>query len=233
MLNFNNEQQNCHSIRYNNLMIKLFLKILIGATFLIVFLIPGYTYFIVNKGDTSLIFNSSIDASSRLYILFRLFGLYGFALIWGQLVLGPFMNPLRRLFGPGVFRAHRAEGVFALIFATLHPLIFYTAYTLSANHRQIWFGLSDYFGTSNLLLFGYLGPLSWTLLVCTVLTAIFNKYIKAWRTIHLLNYLVFIFAFFHSYKIGTEVFLQPLNTLYLFYGLTFIAAVLYRASALS
>lgn len=103
---------------------KILLKFLVVATILIVFLIPGFIFFIVNKSETSLIFSSTLDFPSKLYIIFRLFGLYGLTLIWGQIVLGPFMIPLRRLFGPGVLRFHKIEGVFALIFATFTPCFF-------------------------------------------------------------------------------------------------------------
>lgn len=205
----------------------LLLKILIPTIFFIVFLIPGYTYFIVNSDETSLLFSSNLDSTSKAYILFRLFGLYAFTLIWSQTILGPFMNPLRRLYGAVVLKIHRVEGVFAFTFAILHPLLFYTAYLSSPNNRGVLFALEDYLG-KNLLIYGMLGQLALFLMACTVISALLARYIRVWRTIHFLNYLIFILVFVHSFKIGSDVRTELLQSLYLFFAITFLLAFSYR-----
>lgn len=205
------------------------LKIILSSIFLIVFLIPGYTYFFVS-GDTLKVLSGDYDLSTKLYTLFRLFGLYAFTFIWGQIVLGPFRNPLTRIFGPIVLKLHITGGIFALVFATLHPILLGLAYYLSTKDWIIWNALFNYL-PDNLLMFGLFGVIAWILMVCTVVTALLRAnpwFINKWRYIHFLNYLIFILVFTHSFKIGSDVRLEPLNTLYGFYGLTFIVSVLYR-----
>lgn len=206
-------------------------KFLLATTFLIVFLIPGYTYFIVNPDTTLILFDPNTDPSSKLYTAFRFFGLYAMALLWGQIVLGPFLRPLSKIFSPAkVIAWHAFEGIFAITFATLHPLLFYTAYLLTPTHGFVLDGLHNYLGDS-MYIWGLMGVTAWVLMIVTVITALLRTkpwMYKHWQKIHLLNYLVFALAFFHSFKIGTEVALDPLKTLYLFYGLTFALAVGYR-----
>lgn len=195
------------------------LKIILGSVFLIVFLIPGYTFFVVNHG--------TLD---NLYSVFRLLGLYGFTLIWGQLILGPFMPLLRRLFGSLALTLHIIEGIFAIVFATLHPLLLGLAYYVATKDLIIWNSFANYLPASNQI-YGYLGLIAWILLVCTVITALLRKrpwFINKWRYIHFLNYIVFVLVFLHSYNIGSDVRSEPLNTLYGVYGITFALSVLYR-----
>lgn len=207
------------------------LKFLIPFIFAVVFIIPGYTFFVINKDSTSVLFSSNPSSSEFLYTLFRLFGLYGFTFVWGQIVLGPFMLPLRGLFGSGILKVHRIEGIFALTFSILHPLIFYLAFLNTPKHGAIYTALYDYFGGSSLTIYGYLGPIALNLMIVTVVTALLantNWFINKWRYFHFLNYVIFILVFIHSFKIGTEVALNPLKTLYLFFAITFLAAVGYR-----
>lgn len=204
------------------------LKVIIGAIFLIVFLIPGYTFFFVNQEPLQVL-NSNASLSTKLYVLFRLFGLYGFTFIWSQIVLGPFRNPLTRIFGPIVLKLHITGGIFALTFATLHPLLFYLAYYLATKNAPAM-ALLDYLGEDRLI-FGLMGMTAWILMITTVATAILRNnpwFVNKWRYIHFLNYLIFILVFIHSFNIGSDVRLEPLNTLYGFFGLTFILAVVYR-----
>lgn len=198
---------------------KSILKIIIGSLFLITFLIPGYTFLVVNQG--------TLD---NLYSLFRFFGLYGFFFIWGQIVIGPFMPLLRRLFGPLALSMHITEGIFAIVFTTLHPLLLGIAYYVATKDIIVWNAFANYLPASNQI-YGYLGVIAWVLLVCTVSTALLRTkpwFINKWRYIHFLNYIVFVLIFLHSYNIGSDVRSEPLNTLYGVYGITFVLSVLYR-----
>jgi DMSO/TMAO reductase YedYZ heme-binding membrane subunit len=211
--------------------VKTLYKFLLATTFLIVFLIPGYTYFIVNPDTLLILSDPNTDSSAKLYTAFRFFGLYGMALLWGQIVLGPFLRPLSKIFSPAkVIAWHATEGIFAILFATLHPLLFYTAYSLSPNAGPIPEALISYLGPT-MFIWGFLGNIAWVLMVITVITALLRTkpfMYKHWQKVHLLNYLVFSLAFFHSFKIGTDVQLNPLSSLYIFYGITFLSAVGYR-----
>lgn len=207
-----------------------FLKLFLPLIFLIVFLIPGYTFFVINQNSTQVLFQDSVDLSVRLLTLFRLFGLYAFTLVWGQIILGPFLRPLMGLYGARILQLHQIEGLLALILATLHPLLFYLGYLFSSPAIPPIQALQNYLGP-DLLFFGYLGVSAYLLLLATVLSASLRNhpfFIKKWPYIHLLNYAVFVLVFVHSFKIGTEVRLDPLRILYLFYGITFVAAVIYK-----
>lgn len=206
------------------------LKIFLLLIFVIVFIIPGYTFFLVNPEPVQTLFSTSGFSSARIYILFRFFGLYAFTLIWAQLVIGPFMSPLARIFGAQIIRWHRIQGVFALVFATIHPLLFYTAFLLGSSSASLFSALPNYLG-EGLLIYGLMGIIAWTLMVTTVITALLRNrpwMVKYWHYIHLLNYLVFILVFVHSYNIGSDVRLQPLQTLYTFFAITFTASLVYR-----
>lgn len=209
-------------------MLKVFLKYSIPFIFLIAFLIPGYTYFIVNKTSTVDVLSTSSSFSVDLGVVFRLLGLYAITFVWLQIISGAFLIPLIGLYGPAIFKLHRLEGIFALVFATFHPILFYSYSTLIFGFNALPFAIADYLGNPKIIIFGYFGPVVWTLLISTVLTALLMRHIKIWRKIHLLNYVVFLLAITHSFMIGTEVKLQPLRGLYLFFFLTFLLSFFYR-----
>jgi DMSO/TMAO reductase YedYZ heme-binding membrane subunit len=208
------------------------LKYLIPFILFIVFLIPGYAFFSTNSEALSTLAKPQGDGIDKLGLLFRLCGLYAMTLVWAQISIGPFTKPLSNLYGTrNVVKWHRTEGLFALLFATLHPLFFYLISILSLGPLSVFSALYNYLGDSPLLYYGYLGPLAWTIMVTTVLTAInANKpwLRKRWRIIHLLNYVLFIAAFLHSYNIGSDVQTDLLQKLYIVYGISFIASVIYR-----
>jgi DMSO/TMAO reductase YedYZ heme-binding membrane subunit len=202
------------------------IKYLLPVLFLAALIIPGFTYFVTNRAG-SVLFGPGIPPAIRFYTLFRLFGLYAFTFVWGQLMFGPFMTPLGKLYGRNWFYFHRMEGIFALFLATLHPIIFYTAFYLDTGSTDFVHGISHYTSSPA----GYLGPVAWTLLVTTVLTALCMRkpwLQKRWRWIHLLNYAVFALAFFHSLAVGSDTRSLPLFVLYWIYGATFVAAFGYR-----
>lgn len=203
------------------------LRYAIPVIFVIVLAIPAITYFIVNKaGD--LLFGPGLPAEVRFYTLFRLFGLYAFTFLWGQLMVGPFMQPLGRLYGKNWFYFHRMQGLFALLLAVLHPIILYTAFI-------VWTGSLNWFEAVTTytphVVWVMLGETALALMIITVVTALLmNKpWMRGrWRWIHLLNYAVFALAWFHSYLLGSEVHTFPMSWLYPFFGLTFLISLTYR-----
>lgn len=202
------------------------LKIALPILALIILLIPGYTYLVVNSNISSI-----SDTNSTIFFTFRLIGLYAFTLIWFQLMLGPLMNPLSRLYGSKILKLHRITGTLAFCLAIAHSFLFHLgSFLVSSQSYNFFTSLGDYVGP-DLFWFGWFGPIALTLLVATVSTALlmrkkhFNKY---WRKIHFLNYLVFILVFLHSYKVGGDTQTEPLKTLYLFFMVTFIITFYYR-----
>ncbi|MFA6474947.1 MAG: FAD-dependent oxidoreductase [Patescibacteria group bacterium] len=145
--------------------------------------------------------------------IFPLVGLYAFTLVWAQIVLGAGMWVWRRVF-TWIEPYHRAEGVVALLFALLHPILILYSY-----------GLSSYLDRIPFL---YLGYFQLILLCSTVGTAILMKWKRLkhiWLYIHLANYVVFTSVWIHSWFIGSDVRFSNLKYLWMFYAITALGAV--------
>lgn len=202
--------------------------ILIGIAVL-AFIAPGYTYFVINHDGSSLLFVPQTDFATKLLVIFRLFGLYAFVLVWLQVMLGTLRIPLTHLFGTNMLQVHTTSGIFTLIFALTHPLLFYLGNLLSKPSVLPLEALSNYLGPS--AIYGYFGVVAISLMILTVSAGLLRTrpFIqKYWRLIHYGNYIIFILAFFHSFLIGTDTRTQPLHTFYYFFAATYIGAVIYK-----
>jgi DMSO/TMAO reductase YedYZ heme-binding membrane subunit len=202
-------------------------RVVIPIVFTVILAIPAITYFGIN-GAAEMLFGADVTPEVRFYTLFRLFGLYAFTFVWGQIMVGPFMEPLGRLYGRNWFYFHRAQGIFALLLALLHPLIFYSAYI-------IWTGSYNWFAAVTSYtphpLYVILGETALLFMVATVTTALLQRHPRVapwWHRLHVLNYVVFVLVWVHSYLLGQEAHAAPMSWLYPFFGLTFLAAVVYR-----
>lgn len=205
------------------------LQLPVILVYTVALLIPGYTFFIATPGNLQALFSQS--STNVFFTLFRLFGLYAFVFVWVQVMLGSFMPLFIGIFGSKALKFHISQGIFVLLFAFLHPIIFYLASFLATPEIPFWDALAHYFGVTGLPLYPYLGPVALTLMVITVITAKLRArplLRKHWRIIHFLNYLVFLFSFLHSYNVGSDVHTQPLQGLYIFFGVTFLLGFFYR-----
>lgn len=143
------------------------------------------------------------DSVTLVGNLFRLAGLTAFTLVSFQVLTGPYMKLWERLYGPNFYRFHAYEGIAALTFATIHPILI-VLYLFLAKLSLPTFAASYPFQY-------YFGPAAWVLMVITVSTAaatiLFGsmRFKKTWHWFHLANYLVFLFGFFHSLTIGADV----------------------------
>lgn len=145
----------------------------------------------------------------------RLIGLTAFYLIFVQIITGSFGSYFAKIFGPRFRKFHPTSGVVVLVLVILHPLIFRLIQSLNDNLKVIDIFLPN-FTTSNSTLIS-IGQIAFYLLLLTAFVAIFrrNKLIaRFWFRIHILNFLVFFLLFYHSYKIGTDTALFPLNFLW-------------------
>lgn len=195
--------------------------------FLVVLIIPAWTYFVVNDAAASL-FGPNVEPAMRFFTLFRLLGLYAFTFLWGQLMIGPFMKPLGKIYGKNWFYFHRMQGLFALLLACLHPLILYVGY-ITLTGRYGWLdAINAYTPKFTIAL---LGEIALLLMLLTISSALLMRkpWMKSkWHWIHLLNYVIFVLVWVHSYVLGTEAKVAPMSWLYIFFGLTFIMALVYR-----
>lgn len=209
------------------------LKVIIPSLFLIVFLIPGYVFFKANPDFFALLLSTSPNDPAIYLSIFKLFGLYAFVLLWAQIITGPFTKPLSRIYGPAkVLRWHKTQGIFTFLLSTLHPILFHIGMFFTTNNMFGFFtDLEVYLNSPTFAWTAHFGPFAWMLMILTVATAILRDHpliFKHWRKIHMLNYVIFILAFVHSFNIGSDTQTEPLRSLYLFFGLSFLFSVLYR-----
>ena len=166
------------------------------------------TAFFDARGGTA--FLEGLGLRDSLRILFPLIGLYAFTLIFWQVMVATNLRWLTKLW-PQIINFHRYQGGAALTLAIVHPLTI-----------MIGFGLATYVERSfvpasqeRFLIPAYLGL---TILITTVVTASMAWYgarLAWWRKLHTLNYLAFIFFWQHSWFIGTDTRLYPLNIVWI------------------
>lgn len=195
------------------------LRRLLPISWLILAIIPGYVFFSARGGFA--VFEAS-TARELAGVIFPLFGLYALFSVWSQLVIGSNMRYLRKIF-PNIQRFHQTEGIFVFLFAWTHPLLIGVAFGMQAFfNKQAVFGLM-----ARYIIWGQLALLLLSLSVGAALLRNAPWMKRWWRYIHYLNYAMFWAAFYHSYKIGSDV--RALRGLWLFFGLTALATELLRA----
>lgn len=189
--------------------------------YLIASFLPVYSFFAL-RGGLSAIPTTNLRALS--YFLFPLCGLYAFTLLWLQVLVGSSMAPLTRLF-PTIRKIHKRHGIYALVFACLHPLLL-----------LVGIGFNNYITFSYisrlLLIFVLLGYVQLLILFTVVITALlmYSRLLrgKRWRYIHFLTYAAFVLAWIHSWVLGTDVQATPLRYLWLFAAATVLVSVGWR-----
>jgi glycine/D-amino acid oxidase-like deaminating enzyme/nitrite reductase/ring-hydroxylating ferredoxin subunit len=187
---------------------------------LVIAFLPGYVFFGM-RGGTGFLRN--LDFKTLNTLLFPLVGLYAFLLVWFQFILGSNMRWLRKLF-PGVETWHRTQGVFALLFAVVHPTMLIGGYGLESYLR-------DTFVDPSLVLYVWIGRIQLLLMFVTVGTALLMKlpWLKRrWHLIHYLNYAVFALVWTHSWSLGSDVRPTPLRWLWFFFAATAAASIVAR-----
>jgi DMSO/TMAO reductase YedYZ heme-binding membrane subunit len=170
----------------------------VGAGFAAALALPAVAFFHDRNG---LSFLDGVHGRALLQVFFPLVGLYAFTFVTAQVLIATNLYSLTKLW-PGTIRYHRAQGIFALLFAVLHPLFI-----------LIGFGAATFFSYS-----GYLRPgvsagwivpaiIALAILLLTVSTAVLawsGRRVAWWRNVHRLNYLVFALVWLHSWFIGTD-----------------------------
>lgn len=205
-----------------------FLQIFFLLLFATVLFIPGYTY-LVTSGAGETLMNPEVDTATKLLTLFRFFGLYAFTLTWSQIMMGALRPLLQKLYGSKVIKMHIFLGTFTLLLALSHVILFYLGTYLGTGVLNPITAVASYLGPQ--AIYGYLGIVAIDIMILTVVTALLRKkgFIqKYWKYIHFGNYLVFIFAFLHSFAIGSEAGTPQMRVLYLFFGVTFLFASFYK-----
>ncbi len=182
---------------------------------------------IANAGGWAAFWEST-DLAALTYRLFQLAGLTAFTLVSFQVLTGPYLKLWEKLYGPQFYRFHAFEGIFALLFALLHPSLL----LVSLAYQKI----SLFTFIKAFPIQYYFGPLALTLMLVTVTTAALTilrkvpRFAKTWHWLHLLNYAVFVLAYFHSLTIGSDL-VSPtsqLRPLWNFFLIGLVVGLIYR-----
>ncbi len=178
--------------------------------------LPAYAFFHDRGGASAL---DGLSGRPLLQVLFPLVGLYAFTFVTAQVLITTNLRWLTLLW-PGVIHYHRAQGIFALVFALAHPLFILAG-----------FGVATFLATGFVrpALAGWLIPAytALALLLLTVTTALLawsGRRLTWWRTVHRLNYLVFALVWIHSWFIGTDTHTGLVRTVWLVYLAVVVAS---------
>jgi DMSO/TMAO reductase YedYZ heme-binding membrane subunit len=195
------------------------------AGFVAALALPAVVFFHDRDGTT---FLHGVHGRALLQVFFPLVGLYAFTFVTVQVLIATNLYWLTRLW-PGIIRYHRAQGIFALLFAVLHPLFI-----------LIGFGAAKFFSYSGYVRSG--ASASWiipavialAILLLTVSTALLawsGRRLPWWRNVHRLNYLVFALVWLHSWFIGTDTQTHLVRAVWVVYLALVIASTTSRSVA--
>jgi hypothetical protein len=157
------------------------------------------------------------ENDSLLQILFPMFGLLAFTLLWLHAMSGVFEEWLREQFDFEAFV--RWTSLVILISILLHPLLllilvnFDLKTIFGDGHWAVWLGLAG------LIL----------LLTYDVGKALkrYEFFTRNWNKILIVSNIGFILTFFHSFELGSDLQSGFMRGLWIFYGVTAIAAIIY------
>lgn len=161
--------------------------------------------------------NVSWGESSLLLILFPAFGLLAFTLLWLHSISGVFEEWLRQRFDFDAFVHWTA--IIILVSMLLHPLLL-----LILVDFQI---LAIFEGHTLAMSLGLMGLI---LLLTYDIGKALKKYeffSRNWNKILVVSNIGFLLTFFHSLMIGSDLQSGFLRYLWIFYGVTAIAAIIY------
>jgi len=163
--------------------------------------------------DRDWAFNSTI-----LINLFPLFGILAFVLLWLHAICGVFERWLRKYIDFDRFVSMTASTIFVCII--LHPLLLLI---------QLNFNILPLFTFRPLYI--WLAIIGWLLLltydIAKPLKKRYQFFSRNWNKILLISNIGFLITFFHSLGLGDDLQSGPLRTVWIFYGITAILAIVW------
>ena len=150
---------------------------------------------------------------------FPLFGLAAFSILWLHSISGVFEPWLRKYIN--FDRFVHTTSILVLVCIILHPLLLFI-------YLDFKF---DSLLSSSYALYIRLGVIGWLLLITydigKVLKRKYDFFVKNWNNILLISTIGFLFTFFHSLYLGSDLQSGPLRIIWIFYGATAILATIY------
>lgn len=201
------------------------LKVIFIILYIILLIIPFYTLLINPNG-----IGDFKTLSSKLFFFQRLFGFYALVLLFVQIIIGAFMLPLRKLYGKNLLMFHATQGIITYAVLFSHPTFYVLLNIQSFGLIKGFFALLPNLGT----LYEYyvtFGKIAFYLFTIGVLAGLFRKkplFSKHWRKFHILNYVAFFLALYHSWNIGSDSQTPPFSYLYPIFVIGLFVAVFYK-----
>lgn len=192
----------------------------LGAAYIALLSVPCIVFF-SSRGGLALL--QASQGRDTAFLLFPLVGLYAFFLLWIQFLLGSNMYWLRPAL-PALYRFHKAQGGFVLLFAFLHP----TLLLIGVGGTSLW---HSSFVPPSQRFFVELGYIQLIIISATAGAALLRHlpWLKNhWHYIHYLNYVLFLSVWVHSWNLGTDTHEPFLRASWVFFGLTAVLSLLAR-----
>lgn len=196
--------------------------------YLLILVVPLYTV-LQNTGDLTRFWDPTVEPGEITYFFLRLMGLYGFVLLFLQIIIGAWMPYWTKLF-PKIVLFHETQGLFAYGFLFAHPLFFLANnFFVTGVFRPLSLLFTNFSNIRELYI--SLGKIAFVLLTIGVFAAYFRHkpfLNRHWRKFHILNYIAFWLVFFHSRNIGSDTRTYPMNLVYPVTGILVVLSVVYR-----
>ncbi|MDP4001425.1 MAG: hypothetical protein Q8P69_00020 [bacterium] len=167
----------------------------------------------VNVGNMSWTLNSFL-----IFNLFPIFGLLAFTLLWLHAISGAFESWLRKYIDFDQFVQNTS--ILILVSIILHPLLLLIP--VGFNFNQVFTYGEKYI---------WLAIIGWFLLItydiAKLLKGKYDFFVKNWTNILIISNIGFLITFFHSLGVGDDLQSGLLRTIWIFYGITAIVAIVY------
>jgi predicted ferric reductase len=205
---------------------------LVGAL-LGMIILAGMAVALVGQAGGLAALRTALLGQHAAWYLSRASAFVAYVLLWWSMVLGlSITNRLARLWpgGPAAADLHEHASLLGLAFGLLHALVLlgdaYIGYTLP----QI---LIPFAGTSYKPVWVGLGQISLYLMALVTFSFYVRRWIgaRAWRTIHLLSFVVFVLALAHGVFSGTDSSLPWVFWMYVGTGASVLGMTIYRIVA--
>lgn len=157
------------------------------------------------------------------YTLFPLFGLIAFSLMWGHYVVGA----LRRYFAvpkQALKSYYKSTSWAVLFFILLHPGLF--IYQLWADGNGIPPESYKSYVAATAVWAVFLGTASLIIFLLFELKKFFGKK-PWWQLVEFGQLVAMVMIFVHALKLGGELQTDWYKTVFVFYGLSFVASIIY------
>jgi predicted ferric reductase len=145
----------------------------------------------------------------------RLLGLAIFVLLFWQIMIGKYMDKLKKWLGVWIYNFHIWEGIFIYVLVFLHPLMFLLFRHFSGAGTDpvfVYLGFCGYCQTK-IDYYYTLGRFAFWLLTIGVFAGLFRASTlflkKNWKNFRVINYIVFLLAGIHGFLTGTDFSTKP------------------------